>query len=295
MKIFDTLISARDLQAARVEHAARVAQAPTGQPASLVILDCRATLGDAAAGPAAWADGHIPFAVHANLELDLAAPAHSAGPTGGGRHPLPERADFAACCSRWGIGDNTQVVVYDDAGGAYAARAWWLLRWVGHAAVAVLDGGLAAWQQLPDGQLTRAQQTIEPSHFTPRDPLTRIASLSEVEALVAGRGAAKLLGARPPQSFDGDFEPIDPVAGHIPGATCFSHSGNIGPDGLFLPPAQLAQRFNAIAAGGAELICYCGSGVTAAHNVLAIKLAGLPEPKLYVGSWSEWCADPARC
>ena len=300
MTYCQTLIEAHDLQAL-------LSSAPVGaenQPADLVLLDCRAALGDPAAGPAAWARGHIPGAVHANLESELAAPAHSGPNKTGGRHPLPDRLQLASQCGEWGISTDTQVVAYDDAGGAYAARAWWLLRWLGHANVAVLNGGLAAWTETANGELVRgARQHQTSANFEVRKPLTRLASLDDVKAVVAGRQteefeaapnpAPTLIDARAQQRFDGKMEPIDPVAGHIPQARCLPHSGNLGTDGRFLPSNQLAQRFHAI--GNTEdLICYCGSGVTAAHNVLAIREAGLPEPRLYVGSWSEWTADPQR-
>jgi len=285
LESFDTLISAADLF-----------QATNGTPNTLVILDCRAELGDANAGPTAWAEGHIPNAQHANLETDLAAAAHSQGTAGGGRHPLPERAQLIERCGHWGITTHTQVVTYDDAGGAYAARAWWLLRWLGHRNVAVLDGGIKAWLNLPDGELSQRQSPNQPARFEARDPLTRTASLTEVEAHSA-KGSAHLLDARARKRFEGAMEPIDPAAGHIPSAQCFPFTDNLAASGEFLTPAELRARFSPMSvpdAGEAEIICYCGSGVTAAHNVLAMRVAGLPEPKLYVGSWSEWCADPNR-
>ena len=285
MNKFRTLISAAELRTA-VDEQSR----DPGAPAALVVLDCRATLGDPAAGPASWARGHLPLAQHANLETDLAAPAHSVGANGGGRHPLPDRDKLIACCSRWGIGNTTQVVAYDDAGGAYAARAWWLLRWLGHEAVAVLDGGIAAWQKLPNTRLTSQSEPVASASFEAKKSLCRIADLAEV-ARVAQQPGSRLLDARAQARFDGEVEPIDPVAGHIPGAHCFFHAGNLGDDGLFLSPEKLADRFGQ---SDTEVICYCGSGVTATHNVLAMNIAGLPEPKLYVGSWSEWCSDPER-
>ena len=293
MKLFDTLISAAELATA-------IATTPAE---ALVVLDCRAELGNPAAGPKAWAAGHIPNAQHANLETDLAAPAHSRGDAGGGRHPLPERASLIECCSNWGLNQTTQVVTYDDAGGAYAARAWWLLRWLGHRNVAVLDGGIQAWQTLPNTQLSQTSTPVVASRFEASEPLTRIASLAEVETAVAKKAAhatpppTQLIDARAQARFNGEMEPIDPVAGHIPGAQCFPFSGNLGTSGLFLTPKELRTRFAALASSeksSSEVICYCGSGVTAAHNVLAMRIAGLPEPKLYVGSWSEWCADPRR-
>lgn len=300
MKSLQTLIEAQQLWQAIHNNRARSAQ----EAAAVVVLDCRATLGDPAAGPAAWVSGHIPGAVHANLEGELAADPHSELGNTGGRHPLPARAELAAKCGEWGIGNHTQVVVYDDAGGAYAARAWWLLRWLGHAKVAVLNGGIGAWTALPNSTLVSDTDAAQkPTEFVATQPLTRIASLADVLEIVrqqketrdgtASNTDPTLIDARAQERFDGKVEPIDPVAGHIPGAYCLPHSGNIGPDGRFLEPAQLAKRFRSIGPTD-DLICYCGSGVTAAHNVLALRHAGLPEPRLYVGSWSEWSADPER-
>jgi len=296
LKSFETLIAAPEL-------AQLLADANAGESNALVILDCRAELGNPSAGPLAWAKGHIPNAHHANLESDLAAPAHSVGHAGGGRHPLPERARLIERCSAWGITKTTQVVTYDDAGGAYAARAWWLLRWLGHKNVAVLDGGLKAWQNLPNGLLSQNPAPNLPGKFDAGEPLTRIASLAEVEREVElatqanAEGSSQLIDARAQPRFNGEMEPIDPAAGHIPSAKCFPFSDNLAANGQFLQPAQLRERFsNLLPPDGreAEVICYCGSGITAAHNVLAMRIAGLAEPKLYVGSWSEWCADPSR-
>ncbi len=300
MKSSQTLIEAQQLWQAVQNDTARARQ----KAAAVVVLDCRATLGDPTAGPAAWVSGHIPGSIHANLESELAADPHSERGNTGGRHPLPARAALIAKCGEWGIGNNTQVVVYDDAGGAYAARAWWLLRWLGHAKVAVLNGGIGAWTALPNSTLVSGTATTQkPTEFVAGEPLTRIASLADVLEIVSQQKTATentaptpdptLIDARAQERFDGKVEPIDPVAGHIPGAHCLPHSGNIGLDGRFLDPEQLAQRFRSTGHTD-NLICYCGSGVTAAHNVLALCHAGLPEPRLYVGSWSEWSADPER-
>lgn len=273
----------------------------------LVVLDCRTMLGDAHAGPAAWAKGHIAGAMYANLDTQLAAPPHSEPNHRGGRHPLPDRAQLIQQCGAWGIGEHTQVVAYDDASGAYAARAWWLLRWLGHRRVAVLNGGLKSWTALPDGKLVSAadaQTQPTPTRFIAQEPLTRIASLADVEAVVTTATQAtnttpttQLIDARAKERFDGKVEPIDPVAGHIPSAHCLPLTGNLNSSGEFLAPAELARRFQLPDSGpasGENFICYCGSGVTAAHNVLAICHAGLAEPRLYIGSWSEWSADPSR-
>jgi len=287
---FKTLIDAHQLQAL------------SSTAEKLVLLDCRTVLGDAAAGPAQWAAGHIKGAVHANLETQLAAPPHSEPGNLGGRHPLPERDQFSAQCGTWGIDANTQVVAYDDAGGAFAARAWWLLRWLGHAQVAVLNGGLTSWRDLTAGKLVSetadTQALPTPGQFVAREPLTRTAELSAITALVENQQAnpgTRLIDARAQERFTGELEPIDPVAGHIPSAVCLPLTGNLDSTGHFLPKAELASRFAGLGRSpSADLICYCGSGVTATHNVLAIRHAGLPEPALYVGSWSEWSADSLR-
>jgi len=293
MVTFKTLIEAHELHQLLQDDASGA-----GGEDGLVVLDCRAQLGAPEAGPAAWAAGHIPGAHHANLDVDLAAPAHSLPGGEGGRHPLPEPGNFANRCGAWGITSSTQVVAYDDAGGAYAARAWWMLRWIGHERVAVLNGGLQAWQASPERTLTTQASAAQPVCCVAGEPLTRTLSLADVQQLVGhtnpSEGGLTLIDARAEPRFAGEMEPIDPVAGHIPGALCFPHTANLGEDGLFLERNQLARRFRAVADAGDQLGCYCGSGVTAAHNVLAICHAGLDEPYLYVGSWSEWCADPAR-
>ena len=288
--MFKTLISASEL----------LALAP-GTPGGPVLLDCRFDLAEPAAGARQFALGHIQGAQHADLGTTLAAPAHSLpGPEcdGGGRHPLPDRAGFARQCVAWGIGPNTQVVAYDNAGGAFAARAWWMLRWLGHSAVGILDGGLARWQAplvasetdkhgSGANVATPAGVEHEVSLLAERPPLTRSVDVTSVRHELT---SANLIDARAQQRFDAAKEPIDPVAGHISGAYCLPHSGNLGSDGCFLAPAALHKRFAQLT----DPICYCGSGVTATHNILAICHAGLPEPRLYVGSWSEWLRDPSR-
>jgi thiosulfate/3-mercaptopyruvate sulfurtransferase len=248
-------------------------------PAQFRILDCRARLGDPAFGPGAYAGGHIPGALHASLDDDFAAP-----PGDGGRHPLPQPQELRDRFRGWGINDDDQIVVYDDAGGAFAARAWWCARWLGHEAVAVLDGGLAAWT----GPLSQELPQPAPGNFSIRAPLTRTV---DAATLAAELETTALVDARTRQRFDGTEEPIDPVAGHIPGAVCLPFQGNLAEDGRFLPVQALAERFAGLPE---EVVCYCGSGVTAAHNVLALRIAGHSEPVLYPGSWSEWIRDPAR-
>ncbi len=243
------------------------------------LLDCRARLGAPDYGPRAYAEGHVPGAVYASLDDDFAAP-----PGAGGRHPLPDPNRLQSRFRAWGVNDDTQLVAYDDAGGAFAARAWWCARWLGHEAVAVLDGGLDAWV----GDLSSDQPVPAPGNFSIRPSLTRTVDANTLLALLGDR---TLVDARSRARFDGLEEPIDPVAGHIPGAVCLPFQENLGADGRFRAPDELARRFEALAD---PIVCYCGSGVTAAHNVLALRIAGRTEPILYPGSWSEWILDPAR-
>lgn len=246
------------------------------------VLDCRGRLGDPEFGRRAYAAGHIPGALHGDLDRDFAAP-----PGAGGRHPLPDPETLATTLRRWGLNDADQIVVYDDAGGAFAARAWWCLRWLGHAAVAVLDGGLGAWS----GPLSRAVPEYPPGDFSIRPSLTRTIDADALMTLVSASADPILIDARSRERFDGAEEPIDPIAGHIPGARCLPFQDNLDASGRFKPADALAQRFKDLPA---DTVCYCGSGVTAAHNVLALRAAGHPEPILYPGSWSEWITDPSR-
>jgi len=245
------------------------------------ILDCRAALGDPQYGPRAFAAGHLPGAQYLSLDDDLAAP-----PGEGGRHPLPPRARLADRLAALGARDDQQIVVYDDAGGAFAARAWWCIRWLGHRPVAVLDGGFGSWQ----GALQTTVESVERGDFSVRPPLTRSI---DARTLLAGLARYRLIDARAEARFAGREEPIDPVAGHIPGAVCRPFQGNLDADGRFLPADRLLERF-AHLHPGADTVCYCGSGVTAAHNILALVAAGYPEPLLYPGSWSEWIRSPER-
>lgn len=250
---------------------------------SVKILDCRARLGERDFGPGAYRKGHIPTAHHLSLDDDLAAPAGR-----GGRHPLPEKRDLAACLARLGVNDADQIVVYDDAGGAFAARAWWCARWLGHAKVALLDGGINAWA----GSLTTHTTLLEQGNFSLRAPLTRT-----IDAATLARDMGPtitLLDARTQARFAGVEEPIDPVAGHISGAFCLPFQHNLDADGKFQSAATLRARFAVHARLDSNIVCYCGSGVTATHNILALKIAGYPEPALYPGSWSEWLLDPER-
>jgi thiosulfate/3-mercaptopyruvate sulfurtransferase len=257
----------------------------------LAIIDCRFTLVDKGRGHRDYLAGHIPGAVYAHLDDDLAGPII---PGLSGRHPLPDPDAFARRLGEWGIGEGVQVVAYDDAGGAYAARLWWMLRWLGHEAVAVLDGGWQAW--LAEGWPAAAGRETRPLRvFSPHPRPELLATTAEVDAIRLDPGW-RLLDARGADRFRGENETLDPVAGHIPGALSLPYTGNLGPDGRFLPPQDLAARFAPLLGHtpAQRIVCSCGSGVTAAHNLLAMLHAGLGEGRLYAGSWSEWITDPSR-
>jgi thiosulfate/3-mercaptopyruvate sulfurtransferase len=269
------------------ELAALAAQAEPQQSEALRIVDCRASLASAEAGRELYRQGHLPGASFADLLHDLSGPIL---PGRTGRHPLPPIETFVARVRSWGIGEASQVVVYDDAGGAFAARLWWLLRWLGHESVAVLDGGYPAW--IAEGRPVTTQAPIlAVGDFSPR---ARTDWLVQARDLMQS-SPRKLFDARAPERFRGDVEPIDPVAGHIPGALSLPFADNLQ-EGRFRPAAELRERFAAALGGTApeEAVVYCGSGVTACHDLLAFAHAGLPIPKLYAGSWSEWITDPER-
>jgi thiosulfate/3-mercaptopyruvate sulfurtransferase len=256
-----------------------------------VIVDCRHTLADHALGERRYREGHIPGAVYASMERDLAAPVV---PGMTGRHPLPEPGVLAATLGSWGVGEGVQVVAYDDAGGAMAARLWWMVRWLGHDAVAVLDGDFRAW--MAEGRpVMPGIEHRAPRAFTPRVRANWVATTGEIAATL-GTGELALFDARSAERYRGENETIDPKAGHIPGAISAPYQENLTPDGHFLPEAQLRARYAALLGERAaeECVFLCGSGVTAAHDLLALAHAGYAMPRLYVGSWSEWVADPAR-
>lgn len=255
-----------------------------------VAVDIRSKQGVPENGERAYAESHVPGAVYANLDRDLAGP-HVPGETG--RHPLPVVEVFVGTLSRLGIDSSTQVVVYDDMYGAYAARLWWMLRWLGHDAVAVLDGGWQKW--ISEGRQT---DSCFPSpgrtRFEPEVRSEMIADVVEVERNRRDESRA-LIDARTAERFCGENEILDPKAGHIPGAISMQYSDNLTDTGVFRSPDALRARFSAVAKPGEKgAICYCGSGVTAAHNILAMVMAGLDEPRLYVGSWSHWITDSSR-
>ena len=256
-------------------------------PGRLQILDCRAKLGDPGWGKRTFKQGHIAGAQHLDLDTML-----SVAPNAHGRHPLPTRQQWLAQVCALGLRNDAQIVAYDDAGGCFAARAWWMLRWLGHANVAVLDGGLGQWPGALE-QGTGVATTA--SAFAAKEPLTRLYSSADVLDIVNATSANQptLVDARSFERFAGQEEPIDPVAGHIPGAQCLPFTDNLDANGRFKLPSQLAERF-AQYHDPNNLVCYCGSGVTATHNILAARLAGLPEPGLYADSWSGWITDPSR-
>lgn len=256
------------------------------------VLDCRFQLADPEAGGRAHAQGTIPGAIHAHLDRDLSGPVI---PGRTGRHPLPTREAFAATLGRWGIDADTQVVAFDDMGGAFAARLWWMLRWVGHRAAAVLDGGCKAWTDAGRALAPGRPFTGTPTTFVPGEPLVDIASADEVLA-ATDDPTVVLLDARAAPRYRGENETTDPIAGHIAGARSAPFSDNLDPSARFLPRQRLRDRYQERLAGTApeRAIAYCGSGVTACHDVLAMVHAGLPTPRLYPGSWSEWITDPSR-
>lgn len=275
--IFDALISANELATAQ----------KSGQ--SLLVLDCSFELADPQAGQRAYEGGHIPGARYVHLDKVL-----SAEKTGrNGRHPLPSRETFAETMAQVGLDADTQVVAYDNAGGMYAARLWWMLLWAGHQAVAVLDGGIAAWESAGHALSTDMPAAAPKGSFSLKPSLVFTVTYDEVKANIAQQNRL-LLDARAPDRFRGENETMDPIGGHIPGARNRLFKDNLGPDGRFKSPAQLRQEFDAITDGrpAAQLINQCGSGVTACHNLLAMEVAGLRGAALYPGSWSEWSAQP---
>lgn len=257
-----------------------------------VVVDCRHDLMNLAAGREGYAIGHLPNAVFADIDTVLSGAKR--GPDGVflGRHPLPEREALADALRSFGIGDDTQVVAYDAHGGMFAARLWWLLRWLGHEAVAVLDGGMAAWQSLGQPLSTEVPAKALGA-LTVRAPFVPTVTVREVmDNLESGRRI--VIDARAADRFRGENETIDPVGGHIPGAKNRFFKDNLQADGRFKDAGQLRAEFSALVDDPEQAIMQCGSGVTACHNLLALDVAGMPGASLYPGSWSEWVGDPAR-
>ncbi len=277
MKRFTTLIGATDL----AQHL---------HDTHWRVFDCSFDLVHLHAGELAYREAHIPGALYAHLERDLSGPLTGRN----GRHPLPDPARFAAKLGEWGVGSDTQVVAYDDVAGTYAVRLWWMLRWLGHEAVAVLDGGLNAWEAAGHG-LTDAESQYSHAIFKPRLREEMAVDVRFVESQSPQDGV-RLLDARNAQRFRGENETLDPVGGHIPGAVNRFFKDNLEPSGRFKPAEVLQAEYRQLMDGrdATEIVHSCGSGVTACHNLLAMEVAGLPGSRLYPGSWSEWCADPAR-
>ena len=290
--MYTTLISTAQLRDLRA----------SGKPQML--FDCSFELMDAQAGDVQYREAHIPGAVRADLDQHLSAKHGATGrhgtlsaeaPASGGRHPLPHREKFAIWLSSVGFANDMQAVVYDRQGANYCGRLWWMLKWAGHEAVAVLDGGLQAWQA-DGGEVTG---DTEPAHFRSNFALgVPLARLVDAKAVLDGLDspAQTVLDARAGARYRGETEPLDPVAGHIPGALNRPFGQNIAADGRFKPAAQLRAEFDALLAGRdpASVVHQCGSGVSALPNLIAMEIAGLPRTALYAGSWSDWCADPAR-
>ena len=256
-----------------------------------VIIDCRFSLAKPEQGRSDYLQSHIPGAVYARLNEDLSGDVI---PGKTGRHPLPPVEKITAKFSQWGIDADTQVVVYDDAGGSVAARAWWMLRWLGHGSVAVLDGGWQRWLQeikiMQSGLVTKS-----PREFKPHPRSDMQVSVEQVEAL-RNNPAYKIFDARTRERYHGRNETIDPVAGHIPGVLSAPYTRNLAPDGTFRPKKELHRHYKRLIKDipPEKVIFHCGSGVTACHNLLAMVHAGLGDGKLFVGSWSQWIADPKR-
>ncbi|QVM96519.1 sulfurtransferase [Pseudomonas sp. SORT22] len=259
---------------------------------ALVILDCRFALEDIDYGQRSYAEGHIAGAHFADLERDLSGPIIK-GVTG--RHPLPDPERLVERLRDWGIDNDSEIVLYDDGPGAFAARAWWLLAWLGkRSGVFILDGGLKAWHAagLP---LSLDPPVRREGNFSGEPDASLVLDAAQLGERL-GKPELTLIDARGLPRFRGEVEPIDPVAGHIPGAQCAAFTDNLGADGRFLPAEQLNQRFaqKLDKRSPEQLVAYCGSGVTACHNLFALALAGYPLGKLYAGSWSEWITDSKR-
>lgn len=261
----------------------------------LAIIDCRFDLMNPESGRQAYLTAHIPGARYADLNRDLSAPI---GP-GTGRHPLPAAEEVVRTLGRLGIGNSSRVVVYDAANGSFAARLWWMLRWLGHESVTVLDGGFQAWTAqgapLESGDPVSGAALPAAAPFIPKLDAGKVVSTAEIERGLES-GTPVLIDARAAERFAGSVEPIDSVAGHIPGALNHPFTQNLAADSRFLPPAELRARWRERLAGrpASEIAAMCGSGVTACHHLLGLEIAGLPGARLYAGSWSEWIRDPRR-
>ncbi len=280
--MYTTLISATEL----AQHA---------KQANWIIIDCRHDLSNPDAGFAAYQTGHIPQAHFAHLDRDLSGAQTDVDGKFRGRHPLPEKATWIQTLRSWGVNHNSQVIAYDAQGGMFAARLWWLLRWVGHASVAVLDGGLPAWQAQSLPLTTSSVSPIGEGDITQKSASTLVKTVN-IEDVIANLTSKTrtVLDARTADRFRGENETIDPVGGHIPGAKNRPFKNNLRPDGCFKSAMELRDEFSVFFNTADQTIMQCGSGVTACHNLLALEVASMPGAALYPGSWSEWCADPTR-
>ncbi len=274
-KMYDSLVSAQTL----LQHI---------EDPHWSVFDCHYVLDNSDAGTRQYKEEHIPGAAHLDIGMDLAGP-HLTGVTG--RHPLPASSDLLGLMRQMGVSNDHQIVFYDRQSGMFAARAWWLLRWLGHEAAAVLDGGMAAWTAAGGILEYGASPIRAASDFVRNSSLCRVADVAEIE-----RGEWLLLDARSRSRYAGQGEWVDPVAGHIPGAINAPYTENLNADGYFLSREELRAHFRELLPPGSDrpIACYCGSGISAAHTVLALHLAGYPDVALYPGSWSEWITDLSR-
>ena len=291
---YTTLITAEQL------HALQASTTPS------MLFDCSFDLSRPDSGATLYAQAHIPGAVYANLDTDLSAAHGRPGadgsvivaqeadvPASGGRHPLPSRERFAYWLCAIGFTNEMQAVVYDRNSSMYCGRLWWMLKWMGHEVVAVLDGGMAAWQEAGFALTDRTEPAHFQSNFVLKDPRVTLATTADVASRL-GNPDQTVVDARAAPRYRGEIEPLDPIAGHIPGALNRPFADNFGADGRFKPAAQLRAEFEALLGGRAasSVVHHCGSGVTAVPNVLAMQIAGLGTPALYAGSWSEWSNTP---
>jgi thiosulfate/3-mercaptopyruvate sulfurtransferase len=280
--MYTTLITADQLQALQ----------RSGQP--LMVFDCSFDLANTELGRQQYLQAHIPGAVYAHLDEALSAKGQPDARSGG-RHPLPSRETFAAWLGAQGFTAQMQAVVYDRQGANYCGRLWWMLKWLGHEAVAVLDGGWPAWAAAGGSAASGTEPPHPAATYTPGAEGARLTTTGQVLAQL-GADTQTIVDARATPRYKGEVEPLDPVAGHIPGALNRPFTQNFAADGRFKPAQQLRAEFDALLAGRepASVVHHCGSGVTAVPNILAMEIAGLGRPALYAGSWSEWCSDPAR-
>lgn len=276
---FTTLISATDL----AHHLYKD---------NWIILDCRHDLMDANPGRNSFLEGHIPTAQFVQLDQDLSGSLVNENGVFCGRHPLPDRATFIAKLRSWGVNDHSQIIAYDAQGGIFAARCWWLLRWIGHSAVAVLDGGLPAWTNA-NGSLNTKMSVPKKGLISEKTSLVNVVDVSDVVTNISSKQKT-LVDARSPDRFRGENETLDKVGGHIPGAINRFYKDNLQLNGCFKLPEELRTELSAIIQDPQQAIMQCGSGVTACHNLLALETAGMTGAALYPGSWSEWCSDLTR-